>query len=76
MGNLFKILVMVVIIGLILWLCSACFAYSLDTIFGKDVPWYADLAGGLVLNGANIPIAVICWIVKLAGVEVPLVGGQ
>ena len=69
-----KIVFLVALVGLTLWLCSACFAYSLDTIFGKDVPWYADLVGGLVLNGANIAIAVVCWIITLAGVEVPLAG--
>lgn len=66
----------IVLIGgfffLMVRLCMLCFEYSLMTIFGKDVPWYVDLLGGLILNGFNIPIAIVCWIIQLAGVEVPL----
>ncbi len=74
MQTLLKTIIVLVILSLAVWLFSSCFAYSLDTIFGKDVPWYADLAGGIVLNGVNIPLAVVCWIVRLAGVETPLMG--
>ena len=49
------------------------FAYCLDTIFGRIVPWYADAVAGLFLGELTVPGAVICWIIKLCGVHVPFV---
>jgi hypothetical protein len=50
------------------------FQYSFACVFGRDIPWYGDLAGGLVLNGFNLPIAVVCWILTLAGYSTPFLG--
>lgn len=50
---------------------AAAFQYSLWSIFAKDVPWYADMIGGLFLEAVVIPLAVACWIARLCGVEVP-----
>lgn len=49
------------IIFLCLTICAKMFEYSLFVWFGKDVPWYLDCAGGLVLNGFNFPI----WVFSL-----------
>ena len=62
------------IIGVILVGLSAgsiCFDYCLFACFGKDIPWYGDMVGGLFLGWAVIPATVICWIVKMCGVAVP-----
>ena len=48
-----------------------CFHYCLLTIFGKNVSWILDLMGGLVLGQLVIPLAIISWILKVAGVHVP-----
>ncbi len=50
-----------------------CFDYILYSIFGKDIPWYGDLVAGLFLGELAIPATVVCWIVRLCGVDVPLV---
>lgn len=47
------------------------FQYSLFSITGRDVPWWADLLGGAILNGLNLPIAAICFLLRLAGMEPP-----
>lgn len=47
------------------------FQYSLYSITGKDAPWWADVIGGIVLSGFLVPLAVLCWILRLAGVDVP-----
>lgn len=64
-----------VLIGLVLWGTSALFEYSLWCITGRDVPWYADLVGGCVLNGVNDGLAIMCWIAQLAGYSTPFLGG-
>lgn len=51
------------------------FEYSMWSIFGRDVPWYADVIGGLVCNAVTLPVAVCCWIARLAGVDVPFFHG-
>lgn len=57
------------------WFIAAkAFEYSLYVLFGTDAPWYADLIGGIVLNAANIPLAIICWIIAISGVPTPLWG--
>ena len=40
------------------------FEYSFFVFFGRDIPWYCDLAGGLVLNGVNFPIWVLSLIIS------------
>lgn len=48
-----------------------CFHYSLWNIFGKNIPWFADAVCGVVLGGVAIPTAVVCWVMRLCGVEAP-----
>lgn len=52
-----------------------CFGYVLEALLGKDVPWYADALAGLFLGQFMIPAAVISWILKLCGFEVPFFDG-
>lgn len=47
------------------------FQYSLSMWFGKDIPWYGDMAGGLF--PFNLPIAIVTWIVSLCQVPVPFI---
>lgn len=51
-----------------------CFQYCLWSIFGKDVPWYADAVAGLFLGQFALPAAVVCWIIRLCDVAVPFIG--
>lgn len=51
------------------------FAYTLYSIFGKDIPWYGDLLGAFLLGPFNLTAALICWLVRLCGVAAPFIGG-
>ncbi|MGP1666954.1 MAG: hypothetical protein ACTS5I_13780 [Rhodanobacter sp.] len=48
--------------------------YSLMSILGKDIPFYADLLIGMVLGSAAFPVAIVCWVLRLFGVEAPFIG--
>lgn len=50
-----------------------CFAYSLFSVFGKDIPWYGDFIAGLFLGQFAFPLMVICWIIRLCGVQAPFI---
>lgn len=63
-----------VIFALIVVIGAKMFEFSLFVLTGKDVPWYLDLLGGAVLNGANLPLWVFCLICKALGYEIPLLG--
>ncbi len=55
------------------WLLTFCFDYCLMAIFGKDLPWYIDLIGGIVLSGVIVATTVIIWIVQMCGIATPFV---
>lgn len=59
-------------VGGILFVVSKMFEYSLHTIFGKDVPWYLDLLGALILNGTNIIIWFVCLMYNVLGYSAPM----
>jgi hypothetical protein len=50
---------------------ALCFQYALWSIFAKDIPWYGDVMVGLVGGQFAVPVAFVCWIIRLCGVEVP-----
>lgn len=50
------------------------FNYVLMIGFGKDVPWYLDLLGGIVTGMVVVPMAIIGYILQVAGVPMPLIG--
>jgi hypothetical protein len=66
-GCFVMILILNVTIG------GLCFAYSLFSILGKEIPWYADAICGLFLGQFAIPCALVCWILRLCGVEAPFI---
>jgi hypothetical protein len=49
------------------------FQYCLSAVFGKDVPWYADMIAGLFLAEFTVPGAIFCYVVRLCGVPAPFV---
>jgi hypothetical protein len=49
------------------------FDYSLMSITGRDVPWWADVIGGIATNGFLLIVTVLCWIARLAGYETPFI---
>ena len=59
-----------------LTLGGLCFDYSLFSLFGKDIPWYGDMVAGLFLGQFAGPIAIICWVVRLCGIDAPFFGGH
>lgn len=63
------------VVILVCWFITAkLFAYSLWALFDKDAPFWADLIGGLILNGINLPLAFFCWLaVNVLGYSVPLI---
>lgn len=62
---------LIAVLAVNLTIGAVCFDYVLYSLAGKDVPWYADAIAGLFLGEAAIPAAVICWILRLCGVEAP-----
>ncbi len=48
-----------------------CFEYVLWSLIGRDVPFYADVIGGIVTNGFVLTATIVCWILRLAGIEAP-----
>ncbi len=55
-----------------LYVSALCFQYSLNVLVGKDVPFYADILGGIVTGGLTIPATVLLWIATLCGVHTPI----
>jgi hypothetical protein len=49
------------------------FDYCLYSILGKDIPWFGDMICGLFLGEVTVPLAIVCWVMRLCGVEVPFV---
>ena len=56
-----------------LFLGGFSFDYCLWNIFEKNVPWFADIACGLLIGEFTFPTMIIVYILKLCGVEMPLV---
>jgi len=52
--------------------CAWCFGYNVDAMFGVNLPWYVDAIGGVLLNGINVTIAFVIWVLKLCNVSFPL----
>jgi hypothetical protein len=73
LGGLFMLLIVVGLWVAAFALMGWMFDYSLWSILGKDVPWYADVAGGVVSNGILVIVTVGCWIARLCGYEAPFV---
>lgn len=53
---------------------APCFDYWLYSVFGKNIPWYADCVVGFALGPLNITAAIVCWIIRLCGIETPFIG--
>ena len=50
------------------------FDYCLWFIFGKNIPWLGDVICGFILAEITVPLMVICWLLKMFGVESPMIG--
>ena len=60
----------------LLWIAVGCilaslFQYVLWSLIARDIPWYADLIGGVACNGFILAAAGTCWIARLCGFEAP-----
>lgn len=49
------------------------FNYALASLMGKNIPWIADAIIGLFLGEITIPVALICWVIRLCGVPAPFI---
>ena len=47
------------------------FDYCLYSILGKNIHWLGDMLCGLVLGEVCLPLAIVCFILRLFGVEAP-----
>ena len=50
------------------------FDYCLWYIFGKNIPFIADMVCGLFLAELTVPAMFVCWILNLCGIPAPLIG--
>ena len=55
----------------ILYILFNAVEYILNTILGKDLPWYIDLLCGLFLSPIVIPAWLICYIANFCDVVSP-----
>lgn len=66
------------LLGACVLTCRAiAFDYALTSIVGKAIPWYGDVVGGFVGWKFTIPVGLICWLLRLCGVDAPFwnIGG-
>ncbi len=49
------------------------FDYCLWNIFNKDIPWYGDALAGVFTGQFALPCAVGLFVLKLCGVNMPLI---
>lgn len=47
--------------------------YCLDSFLGKTVDFWIAMVTGLILAEITVPLAVICWLLRLAGLDVPFI---
>ena len=66
-------ILLIVLLAINLSIGGLCFDYALYSILGKDIPFYGDAIAGLFLGEIAIPLALVCWIVRLCGVPAPFV---
>lgn len=67
-----QIIVRIVWLLVVLAICGFAFDYSLDTYFGKDIPWYADCGVGAVTSVVTIPAALIGYVLVQCDVPTPI----
>jgi hypothetical protein len=48
--------------------------YSLWSILHKNLPFWADYIIGLFLGGAFAGLSLLCWILRVFGLETPFLG--
>lgn len=48
--------------ALALWLTTVCADYWTNHLLHKDAPWYIDLVIGLLLNGFNVILAIVAFL--------------
>lgn len=51
---------------------GSIFHFALLTVYGKDVPWYWDIVGGVVIEPVSFAIALACGLVNTFGGPTPL----
>lgn len=52
---------------------ALAFDCCLWSIFGKTIPWWADMICGAVMGQVVIPAAVVCLVLRACGIEAPFV---
>ena len=65
-------IVAAIVVALIFWLLPMCFDYSLNALFGKDIPYWLDVVAGIVCCPLTVPGSVILLVAEYCGVAFPL----
>lgn len=71
MENLIEGLIVFILFYLLLGGLS--FDYCLWSIFGKNIPWYADVICGIFTAEVTIPGMIVCFILRMFGIEAPFI---
>lgn len=50
---------------------AVAFDYALYSLWGKEIPWYGDMACGAIMGEVAVPVALVCLIMRLCGVQSP-----
>lgn len=69
-----KVWVMLLFTVFVFAFLGFCFDYTLWSIAGKNVPWFADVIAGVVTNAVIVSATVVCWVMRLCGMEPPFIG--
>lgn len=48
------------------------FDYTLDTYFGKDIPWYADCIAGVPFIGLTVSASLVGYVLVACDVPEPI----
>lgn len=64
---------MLVILFVNLLLGGMSVNYCLSSFMGKTVDFWVATLAGLFLAEITIPLAIVCWLLRLCGVETPFI---
>lgn len=52
--------------------CGFLFDYSLDTYFGKDIPWYGDCVAGFFASPVTVTAAIVGYVLVECDLPTPI----
>ena len=64
-------IIMLCLLCLTIFMGGLCTDYVTKVMFGKDLPFIADIGIGFITSEFIIPIAFVCYIIEACDVETP-----